>query len=229
MYHSLKPDTILVSDAHYNRSRDDFKYFLQDIDDDKIKTSQLILMGDMFDLLVAKVDHTIEYNKEIIVILESISKKIEVIYLEGNHDFALDGLFENIKIVPIEKQPITFEYNDKKIAIAHGDFSTGDIVYTTYLKLIRAKTLLTILNIVDKLTNCYISKKIISNQIEKPKCIENSNFENIAKKRIALYSDIDIIIEGHYHQGKEYSKNGVRYINIAAFVCTKEYLYIKDI
>jgi UDP-2,3-diacylglucosamine hydrolase len=227
--YKLYADTILVSDAHYNHTRDDFLKLLQDIDSGHIATTQLILVGDMFDLLVGKVNHTITYNKELIELLNSISKKIDTIYFEGNHDFVLSPIFSDIKVVPIESQPIVFDYNDKRVAISHGDFATGDMLYSAYLGLIRSPTMLTILNSIDFCINNYISKKIISNQIKKPKCRENSRFDEIVLKRLSLYKDVDIVIEGHYHQGKESTQDSIRYINLPAYVCTKEYKRVCEI
>lgn len=229
MYHKIYSDTIIVSDAHYNNTRYEFLNLLEDINDEKIKTNQLILVGDMFDLLVSKVNYTISYNQKLINLLNSISNKIEVIYFEGNHDFCLDGLFKNIKIYKIENQPQIFVYEDKKIAISHGDFATNDIVYSIYLKLIRNKTILSILNIIDFCINNYISKKIISNQIKKPKCNYKIDFENLAIKRIKHYQDIDIILEGHYHQDKSIIINNTKYINLPAFVCNQDFKRLKDI
>jgi UDP-2,3-diacylglucosamine hydrolase len=229
MHHKLHADTILVSDSHYNHTRDEFLKLLQDIDSGAISTSQLILVGDMFDLLVGKVRHTISYNKELIKLLQSISKKIETIYFEGNHDFVLSSLFSDMIVVPIESQPLYFEYDSKRVAISHGDFSSGDILYSAYLKAIRSPRMLSVLNAIDFCINNYISKKIISNQIKKPKCKNNDNFENIVKKRVSLYEDVDIIIEGHYHQGKAIDIDSIKYINLPAFVCNQEYKRISDI
>jgi UDP-2,3-diacylglucosamine hydrolase len=218
-----------VSDAHYNHKRDYFLKFLQDIDSGEIETTQLILVGDMFDLLVSKVNYTISYNKKLIDILNSISTKIEVIYFEGNHDFCLDGLFDNIKIYSIQNQPQLFEYNNKKIAISHGDFATNDIIYNIYLKLIRNKYILIFLNIIDFCINNYISKKIISNQIKKPKCNYKIEFESLAKRRIKHYKDVEYILEGHFHQDKSIKIDNTTYINLPPFVCSKKYIIVKDI
>lgn len=229
MYHNLYSDTILVSDSHYNHTRDEFLQLLIDIDNQTIKTNQLILVGDMFDLLVGTVDYTILYNNQLVKLLQNISTKIEVIYLEGNHDFCLSKLFTNIKVYDIQHQPIYCKYKDKKIAISHGDFATSDMIYTTYLKIIRNPTMLKILNLIDKKINNYISKKIIFNQINKTKCKDNIKFDDIARFRLSHYKDADIVIEGHYHQNKSYTQNDKLYINLPAFVCTKEYKRIDSI
>ena len=54
------------------------------------------------------------------------------------------------------------------------------------------------------------------------------NFENIVKKRVQNY-DTQIIIEGHYHQGKEYLIDDKRYINIPSLCCQKEYVKLSEI
>ena len=62
---------------------------------------QLILMGDIFDLLIYEIKATHSFAKPYIKILEDISDKTEVLYLEGNHDFNLANFFFFLLIVKI--------------------------------------------------------------------------------------------------------------------------------
>jgi len=53
MYHKLQKGAILLADAHYpNHKKEEFVSFLEEIKTKKLFASQLILMGDIFDLLV---------------------------------------------------------------------------------------------------------------------------------------------------------------------------------
>ncbi|EAH5875068.1 UDP-2,3-diacylglucosamine diphosphatase, partial [Campylobacter coli] len=46
-------------------------------------------MGDIFDLLIGEISATHEFAKPYIKLLEELALKMEIIYLEGNHDFNL--------------------------------------------------------------------------------------------------------------------------------------------
>ena len=51
MYLSIKQDSIFVADSHYNQKNKQFLFFLKQIENKKIKTTQLFLMGDMIDFI----------------------------------------------------------------------------------------------------------------------------------------------------------------------------------
>jgi UDP-2,3-diacylglucosamine hydrolase len=223
---TLHDNHIIVSDVHFNQARLDFIPFLQKILDEEIITSQLILNGDIFDLLVGVIDYTIDYNKIIIDLLNKLSQKIEIIYLEGNHDFVLQNLFPNIKVYSIKQQPIILNHKNKKVAISHGDIFSGDKFYDIYVSIIRNKIFLKLLNFIDKKIDNKISKSIINNQIIKNKCYKLEDFESTAKNRIEYYKklNIDIIIEGHHHQDMTINQEKIKYINLPAFVCNKNYV-----
>jgi UDP-2,3-diacylglucosamine hydrolase len=78
MFHNeIKEGAIFVADAHINEKRDNFLKFLQSIKEEEIKTSQLFLMGDIFDLLVGNVKYTYKTNQKYIDLINKISKKIK--------------------------------------------------------------------------------------------------------------------------------------------------------
>jgi UDP-2,3-diacylglucosamine hydrolase len=228
----ISDNAIFISDAHYNKHRRDFYYFLKDIDKDKILCSQLIICGDMFDLLIGNIRYTISYNLDVLMLLNKISEKLEIIYLEGNHDFVLSNIMPKIKVFPISKQPIIANYKNSKILISHGDKFTNDIFYRyIYVVLSRNYFILKILNFFDNIFNNIISKSIISNQIIKNKCYKIENFNNRVQQRENLFNSYkaDIVIEGHHHQDKIIKRRDFVYINLPAFACTKKYVTIKEL
>ena len=162
MSHSfeLKRGAFIVSDAHYSsHHRPELKSFFEEIDSGVLNPTQLVLMGDIFDTLFAPIPYTLHANKKMIELLNRIAKKIEVIYLEGNHDFCLKGIFENIKTYPLESQPLTCKYEEKRVLLSHGDFSEG-IGYKIYTSIIRSRFVLYVLKYIDLLGNHFILKKL---------------------------------------------------------------------
>lgn len=224
MYLSLNKDAIFIADAHFNKKNLEFEFFLEKLNSKEITTTQLILMGDIFDFISGESKYFIKLYKKAIDLLNKLSNEIEIIYLEGNHDYNLQKIFPKIKVFKIEQQPIKMKFDDKLIALSHGDNFVGG-AYNLYTKIIRNHSLLVFLNLLD--FGHVISKKIESSLLSKTICKDFKGFENFASKRLSFY-DESIVIEGHYHQGKTVKKDNKTYINIPSLCCQKQFMKINN-
>lgn len=213
---TIKNNAIFIADSHYNKKNKILKTFLDDIQSSKIKTEQLILMGDIFDFLSSYVDYFVQINSDIIKLINQISLKIEVVYFEGNHDFLVQKVFPHIRVYKREQQPLIIEHENKKTALAHGDIFTP-VGYNLYTAVIRNRYLLQFLNLFD--FNGAICKKIETSLMDKNICKKFDTYEKFVKKRVQNYG-VDLVIEGHFHQNI-ISKN---YINIPSLCCDKQYI-----
>jgi UDP-2,3-diacylglucosamine hydrolase len=225
----IKNGAVFIADAHENDKRKSFYHFLQLIESKEIKTPQLFLMGDMFDLLVGKVEYSVKKYKKYIDLIDKISLHVEVFYFEGNHDFALENLFKNVQIIPIQSQPKKFFLEDETLVyLAHGD-KYGGFVHNSYTKLIRSNTVLKFLNIIDSKKDNFIAKKIENDQFRKNICTKIENFEDIITAKLPFYKaeQNSFIVEGHYHQNHSFSQNGYNYINLPSFACNQSYFIVE--
>ena len=213
----LKEDCIFIADSHYNNNRQELKLFLQKLLNKDIITSQLVLMGDMFDFLSPQVTFFMKKNHDVIKLLNDLSKNIEIVYFEGNHDFNLSSLFPNIEVIRRQNQPLICKYNNKLTAIAHGDIFTPKI-YNIYTSVIRSKITLFIINLID--INYWISNRVNQWLLNKKLCGKCKNFEAFAENRISIYpNNIECIIEGHFHFGNEF----LTYVNVPSLSCDGKY------
>jgi len=212
MSHRVLDGAIFIADAHYPNHSREFKNFLLDIKSKKINTPQLFLMGDIFDLLVGQSSYLKELFKEEIEVIDSIAKDIEVYYLEGNHDFNLSSIFKNVKVFSIDKQPLMLD----NASLSHGDKYNTTFGYKLYTKIIRNPI---ILKLIPQIYAKYKLKKLSLKKI----CKKIENFETIVLD-IKKYYPNNLIIEGHFHQGKIY-KN---YIALPSFACSREYAIFKE-
>ena len=224
MFLNIQENSVFVADSHYNLKNTQFLSFLQKIKSEEIKTKQLILMGDNFDFLSCESAYFIKQNKTVIELLNKLSKNIEIIYLEGNHDYNLQELFPNIKVVKRNNQPLLAKYKENTISLSHGD-NFIDWKYDLYCSIIRNSFLLKFLNSID--LNSFISKKIESSLLEKNICHKMKDFEKLINKRIKNYKT-DIVIEGHYHQGETYEFANQKYINIPSLCCDNKYIKLNN-
>ncbi len=224
----LKEGAILVSDAHYSQEHPAFFSFLKALDTGKIKTPQLVLMGDMFELLFGVIKQTHIDNKEEIALLNRLSERMEIIYFEGNHDFGLKKLFPNIGVYPLQKQPQVAEFFDQKIQLSHGDTKTP-MRYQVYTKLIRNPLLLSLVGLLDGFCAHCIIKWLKNRGVRKDPCYKIGSFKEIVQRRLSYLKDepLDTVIEGHFHQNTSFKLYGFDYINLASFACNQKYFIVQ--
>jgi len=230
MYHSdmeFKEGAFIVSDAHYSEIRPSFLDFLKAIETKKLQPTQLVLMGDIFDALFGGVNYVQEINSQAIKILNEISNDIEVIYLEGNHDFNLKDIFAKAKVFSIKQQPIQMMYNNKRVLLAHGDINSP-IAYNIYTTIIRNPLVIALLNAVDSIFNHFIIKRLDEYLSKKDDCKEFVGFREFIEKRLASKYSCEYFLEGHFHQNKSFKFKDFTYINLGAFACNQRYFIVKS-
>ncbi len=230
MLPKLHDGALFIADAHYQVGvREELYFLLQKIDNKEITTPQLILMGDIFDLLVGSIDYTVKENQKLIRLINQIAIHTPIYYFEGNHDFDLQRLFPKIEVVPYNKQPLVMHYHDRRVALSHGDLHQG-WKYTLYSSLIRHPWILKGLNFIDKKRDNFISKKILSEQKNKKLCKKLNHFYKIIKQKLKNYdiasNRFDVICEGHHHMDEEYQFEGTTFKLFASYACGGRYVFI---
>lgn len=223
----LKKGAFVISDAHYSHIRPQFLDFLKAIQAKKLQPTQLILMGDIFDTLFGEVAYTQEINSQALQIINDISNEIEVVYLEGNHDFNLKKIFPKVKVFGIKQQPLKVTYDDKSILLAHGDIESP-LLYNIYTSIIRNTFVITVLNIFDFISGHAIINRLDEYLSKKEDCKEFRGFREFIQSRIENKYICDYFIEGHFHQNKTLKFENYTYINLAAFACNQRYFIVKS-
>jgi UDP-2,3-diacylglucosamine hydrolase len=230
----MSPDTlhegaILVADSHYAPWRTEFIDFLSALEHGNIQTSQLILMGDNFDLLFGSVAQTLRLNQDAITLLNRLSLKIQILYLEGNHDFRLSSLFPHIRVIDRAHQPLILNHNGSLIALLHGDIGVS-LGYRIYTALIRNRVILYGLNILNERFGGFIINTLIGQMKRKNHCKKIENFEAIAGRHggAEWMRGCDTVIEGHYHQNRTFGQESFTYYNLGAFACNERYYAVKS-
>ncbi len=207
----IQENSIFIADSHYPHHGDDFLKLLLKIDSGEVNPPQIFLMGDNFDLLFGYNEYIQTFSSDAISLLQTLSKKIEIHYFEGNHDFCLSALFPDIKVYTREQQPILFQLNEKKVAISHGDKYVTGFGYDLYCKVLRNKTTLTLLKPFEKAIIDHRMKKLSQKHI----CFTFHGFEKRVEEILEHYTEADLVIEGHFHQSKTMGK----YISLPSQAC----------
>lgn len=223
----LKEGAFVVSDAHYSHIRPELLDFLKAIHTKQLQPTQLILMGDIFDTLFGNVPYTQEVNLEAVNILNDISNNMEVIYLEGNHDFNLKKVFPKVKVFGIKKQPLEVGYGGKKVLLAHGDIESP-LLYNIYTSVVRNPFVISVLNILDSISEHFIINRLDEYLSKKDDCKEFKGFREFIEKRLDAKYQCNYFIEGHFHQNKILEFKNFTYINLPAFACNQRYFIVKS-
>ncbi|EAJ0340377.1 UDP-2,3-diacylglucosamine diphosphatase [Campylobacter lari] len=222
----IKENAIFIADAHENENRHGFWDFLQALRNKKLQTPQLFLMGDIFDLLIYEVKATHDFAKAYIDLLEELAGEIEIIYLEGNHDFNLAKFFKKVKVVNIKQQPLLCEFQDKTLVkLAHGDIFLKPFLQF-FLKSLRSYYLLIFLNFLNVISKEKITRKILKNQHKKQLIRKIPHFSSMVKERLKHY-DVKFIIEGHYHQDVFLEFESIKYLNLPTFAYKESFFIVK--
>ena len=220
MIYKIQENAIFIADSHYPHHGDDFLKLLKKIEKKEIQTQQIFLMGDNFDLLFGHNDYIQTFAEEAIALLKKLSESIEIHYFEGNHDFCLKDIFTNMNVYDRDEQPIVFELNDKKVAISHGDKYATGFGYDFYCKVLRNKTTLTLLKPFEKAIINHRMQKLSQKHI----CHTFHAFEKRVEAILEHYKEVDLVIEGHFHQAKVVGK----YISLPSQACQGKVAVLKE-
>ncbi len=207
----IKENALFIADSHYPHHGDSFLILLQKLDKEEINTTQLFLMGDNFDLLFGYNDYIKTFSNEAITLLQKLSKKLEIHYFEGNHDFCLTELFPDMTVYSRDEQPVTFKLGEKKLALSHGDKYVTGFGYDFYCKILRNKTTLTLLKPFEKSIIDHRMKKLSQKHI----CQPFHRFDKRVEEILKHYVEVDMVMEGHFHQAKVLGK----YVSLPSLAC----------
>lgn len=226
----LKDGAWLIADSHYARYNTLLYDFLSSVAPQNLPP-QLILMGDIFDLLFGYAQNSIQPNRKMVDLLKQIARECEVIYLEGNHDFGLKPIFaELVKVVPRSAQPLVCEAGEVRVALHHGDTLQG-LGYELYTAVIRNRFVDRALNMLDTFTGGSVIDWLESYNRKKRPCYEIEDFEERMRSRLDILMNrysFDYWIEGHFHQDIGFEHRGVSYFNLPALSCAKRYIVIRS-
>lgn len=250
----LKNGAVFIADAHENEQRQDFLEFLRAIESSQISTPQLILMGDMFDMLVWQIRATHNFAAPYVNLLEKLADKgVEVLYIEGNHDFNVAQFFRKVKVFPLKNQPLSLQSPNgvsfkwgklsangaeimgksvefksvSRVVLAHGDIFLPPFLAFA-LKSLRCPFLLNALNIVNFLAFNKISAQILKNQKKKDLFYQIADFNALAEQRYAKYqANGALVIEGHYHQNAIIDTKECKYINLPTFAYERSFFVVE--
>jgi len=197
-------DWIFVGDAHFSqKERERRERFISFIRENSDSLGTLVIMGDLFDFWFGFRDLTPLRNEyaDILDLLEGIRKEgVEVIYLEGNHDFRLGPYMSDELGFQIYHRSTEIDLDGSKIYLAHGDWAYPKLGHRIFSSLLRNRFTYKLISwlgpeIVIRIAK-WLSAGSRNRGIERPSEI-SSRIRKFAHKM--LNEGFDVVILAHTH------------------------------
>lgn len=175
--------------------------------------THLCFLGDIFDLWVS--DHKIFQQRwnPIIKAIESLLKKhrLQLIYLEGNHDVHIAPFWEKKLGATVLTQPLSVPFGPWVIHMAHGDeINVNDQKYLRYRQQIRSKFMQTLAHHLPGDFWDWMGKKMSQASAKKSR-IQRADQHDYLRvltreyaKEVAARDRCHFVITGHFHVQDEF-------------------------
>lgn len=191
---------IFIADSHLKGLGDPNQAALASFLDGLIGIDKLIILGDFFDLWVGLNDVVYQQYKPVLKSLFSLSESgVEIIYIEGNHDFHMGPYFTETLRAKVYPESCGLMLDDKRIYMAHGDTINMTAGYRILRALLRGPILKMLRAIISPPMAWNIGKAMSSGSRgygKKDPAIDKAQKE-FAKEQ--LKKGFDGVILGHSH------------------------------
>lgn len=221
----MKFRSVFISDVHLGTpgcKADALVEFL-----DQVEFSYLFIVGDFIDFwrMQAKGAHWPHSHSKVIRKLIKLSKKVDIIYVPGNHDELFRHIGEvNIGFIEIREQAVHYLAGRQKVLVMHGDRFDHIICHQKWLAKVgsRAYEYLIRLNILYNRARSLFGLRYWSLaqylKLKSKKALRViDNFEE-AVTTYAQSEGFDQVVCGHIHNPEVKEKNGVVYANCGDWV-----------
>lgn len=131
---------VVLSDLHLWGPEDPlYRALLRFIDTKLERGDKFFIVGDLFDLFIGNKSVFNERYYELISQLRGLGNRgVEVFYVEGNHDFHLENIFEDCAHVRLYADMLHYEWHGRKFHFCHGDkVNWKDLSYQVFRLLTR--------------------------------------------------------------------------------------------
>lgn len=224
---------IFIADCHLKGLDDPNQKALSTFLDGLFKIDKLIILGDFFDFWVGLNNIVYEQYKPVLKSLFALSESgVEIIYIEGNHDFHMGPYFTETLKAKVYDHTCGLLLDDKRIYMAHGDTINMTTGYQIFRSLLRGPLLKFLKTVVPPLVAWNIGSALSQgsrNYAKKAPAIEKAQKE-FAKEKLGSGFDGVILAHSHtagFHDDIAGDSQGF-YANPGGWVNDKSFLVYED-
>lgn len=186
---------VCVADAHINNDSGDIHTFHRFLKSIQPSTKVLCLLGDLFNLWVAKKRLEHGYHREIVDHLRELRLVgIKLIYIEGNRDFHVKRAYYGDPFNEISDEEWVEVFDGKRFYIHHGDkVNVDDKAYRLWRKISKSRLAWKLFNALP-----FRAKTLASGKLEKMLSKTNIKHKSyFPQKRCEEYGER--ILNGNYY------------------------------
>ena len=182
--------------------------FLHSLQSADPKTTQLYMLGDIFDLWVGGHSYFGRRFQPLMNALKALtSKGMKIVYIEGNHDVHVERYFEKKLGVKVFVEAQYYEMNGLQVRLEHGDLiNLEDEGYLKYRSFIRNPYVKPLGEILPGQLWAYLGNRASKKSRAKSSVYRHANEESLVAKirehGAKVYvseKPFDVIISGHMH------------------------------
>ncbi len=223
---------VFVADAHIeNRAKDVFAFrdFLRDM---LPCTHTLVILGDLFNLWIAKKRLEQDYHSEIINQLRVMRMSgVRLIYLEGNRDFHIRHCYLGDPFDEVSDNDFKEEFDGRCFYLHHGDMvNRDDKMYLLWRRFAKSRAIWKLFNIFPLSVEVMIARNL-ERALRGSNVKHKSYFPSDRCREFAeciFQKGFDIAVIGHLHREEalEFSVNGRKkyFYSLPAWKEEKRYL-----
>lgn len=224
---------IFIADAHLKGLNDPnqkhlcaFLENLKDID-------KVFILGDLFEFWTGY-NKTLEYNYSPVLVqfkrLKELS--IDIIYVEGNHDFSVGPFFKDILGGAVYPDSADIMLDGKRFFLAHGDIVEHSVNYKIWRRLLRSSITSLIIKMISHAFVWRVALWLAKTSHKNHKIGDRLDKlqKNFAKEKIMQDFDVVIFAHSHVPEVSEITANGKNgvYANPGDWVKEFSYLVYED-
>lgn len=218
---------VFISDAHLkgldDPNQDSVVRFLDGLE----RVDTLIILGDLFDFWTG-FNEVVRRNY--LPVLESLirlrKKGVEIIYLEGNHDFGMGSFFTDTLNARVYPESADVVLDGKRFYLAHGDMVHMTAGYRLWRGFLRSPIFRVAAKAATPKVVWNIALGVSANSRKKARDYSHNPIEarlaEFAEMRIA--EGFDFVVLAHSHMPGVHKKGNGTYANPGSFIGKKSYL-----
>ena len=195
---------VFIADAHLEdkgREVSAFRNFLQSL---IATTHTLAILGDLFDLWIAKKRLEQEYHSMIVDQLRVLRMSgVRLIYVEGNRDFHIKHCYQGDPFDVVSNDGHVEEFDSRRFYLHHGDMvNVDDRMYLLWRRFSKSRAIWKIFNSLPLNAEAVIAKnlekRLRGSNIKYKSCFPHEKCSKFARR--ILEKDHQIAVIGHLHK-----------------------------
>ena len=208
------PDVILVADSHLRAEDPDLALFLRLLRHVAVPPAHVYLLGDIFDLWIAREGFELPFHRSVIGEIEGLRRGgASITYVQGNRDYFVRERYAAGPFAGVAEDSLTIEQGGLRIHLAHGDLvNLADRQYQRWRRFSRSRAVGAAFGALPSAAgtklSLYLERKFRTTNARYRLGFPEAQAEAYARR--AFRAGAQVVVLGHFHEARqeEYAANG---------------------